>query len=51
MVKADGEMFSAGARSMSGSKVEATHIVFKSVAFNAGNGAMNGEALFIKVFK
>ena len=51
MVKADGKMFSAGASSMGCSKVEATHVVFKCVAFIAGGGAMNMEALFIKVFK
>ena len=50
-MKADGKMFSARASSMSCSKVEATHVVLECAAFNAGGGAMNREALFIKVFK
>ena len=51
MVKANGQMLSVRASLMCCSKVEATHVVLKCAAFNAGHSTMNGEALFVKVFK
>ena len=47
----DWQMFCPRASLVISRKIETTHVVLKSTTFDLGGGTMNGQAVWVQIFK